>query len=1068
MRRGHLSILRQAIAAASGTEVKNLGDGLMVAFASASAALSCAVHMQQRVDQDNRTGTRAVGLRIGLSGGEVTIEDGDYFGDPVVEAARLCAAGGAGQILASERVRGVAGRRNRHECRSLGAMDLKGLPYAVETVEVLWEPVGVAPIPLPGRLAVRPPVGVVGREEETETIRQAAKRVANGEGREIVLVSGEAGLGKTTLVGDAAREAVDLGAVALFGHCEEHLATPYQLFSEALGHYVSHAPEAQLAAHVDAHGAELARLVPALRKRIPDLPPPTATDADTERSLLYGAVLGLLDVIAEHQPVVVVLEDLQWADKASLLLLRHLASAEHALRTLVLGTFRDTEVAQALALRETLGALRRVSGLIRIELDGFDDHGVVAFMEAAAGHVLDESGMSLAHAVHRETDGNPFFVGEVLRHLSETEAIFQDDTGRWVTDDGLDTKALPDSVREVIGGRVVRLGSEAERALSMAAVVGRDFDLDLLARSTGTSEDDLLDILDAATTAALVRELADTSGRYSFSHALIQHTLYENLGPTRRAAPTGWRAEALEELCGDRPGTRVGELARHWSNAQPPDLEKAVGYAQQAGDAALAALAPADARRAYSQALDLYGSAAHPDPLLGIDLAIGLGTAQRQMGEPAFLDTLITAARSAAELEDTDRLVAAALATDRGFFSTLGTISIDKVDVLELALGRLQAGDPRRALVLATLCAELAVGTPFAHKRVLADEALAIIDDVGDDALTARVLTNIAFPLMVPSMLPESMARTEKALTLAERMGDPALQFFAARWRGQAACLAGDIDEMDRCLAIEGPIAARLDQPMVNWAYAFALAWRASIAGDIDQTEKLAIHALEVGSEGGQADASLIFGGHLIDVNIRRGTLGDLGDLLTQLIEGAPDVTGALTATLALSHAEAGRFDDAGRLLEEFAAVHYEMALDPIWSTGMVRYAEAATLLGDRPHCSRLFDCLAPFADQWSSNGGNADGPISHFLGGLAIVLGRWDEADAHLARAAVASERVSATFFSARTDLARGQLSARRNQPGDAASARHHLERARAVAVAHGYGSVERRAVEALTSLAG
>ena len=156
----------------------------------------------------------------------------------------------------------------------------------------------------------------------------ATKRVAGGEGREVLLVSGEAGLGKTTLVAEAARAAFDTGACVLFGHCEEDLATPYQLFAEALGHYVTHAPEEQLLAHVEAHGSELSRLVPTLASRIRDLPPSKATDSDTERFLLFAAVVGLLATMSQEQPVVLVLDDLQWADKGSLLLLRHLAAAE--------------------------------------------------------------------------------------------------------------------------------------------------------------------------------------------------------------------------------------------------------------------------------------------------------------------------------------------------------------------------------------------------------------------------------------------------------------------------------------------------------------------------------------------------------------------------------------------------------------------------------------------------------------------------------------------------------------------------------------------------------------------
>ena len=353
-------------------------------------------------------------------------------------------------------------------------------------------------LPLPARLAVRPAVGVIGRGAESQAIADAYKRVAGGEGREVLLVSGEAGLGKTTLVAEAARVAFGEGACVLFGHCEEDLATPYQFFAEALGYYVSHAPVDQLLSHVEAQGSELARLVPALSRRVQDLPASKATDTDAERYLLFSAAVGLLAMVSEHQPVVLVLDDLQWADKGSLLLLRHLTAAEHGMRVLVLATYRDSELAHADALRETLGVMRRHSGVSGVALAGLDDSSVVSFLEAAAGHTLDDAGVGLAHAVYRETDGNPFFVSEVLRHLRETGAISQDATGRWVAGDSLETLALPDSVREVIGGRVVRLGREAERVLSLAAVIGRDFDLDVLARTAKTPEDEVLDILDAA------------------------------------------------------------------------------------------------------------------------------------------------------------------------------------------------------------------------------------------------------------------------------------------------------------------------------------------------------------------------------------------------------------------------------------------------------------------------------------------------------------------------------------------------------------------------------------------
>jgi class 3 adenylate cyclase/tetratricopeptide (TPR) repeat protein len=1066
LRRGHFSILRQALAEAEGTEVKNLGDGLMVVFGSASAALSCAVTMQQGVERDNRSREHPVGLRIGLSGGEVSREDDDYFGDPVVEAARLCALCDGGHVLAADVIRAIAGRRARHQYRALGELDLKGLPDPVAAVEVLWEPLGEAEttssIPLPGRLAPRPAVGVVGRQVETAAIADAAKRVGGGEGRELLLVSGEAGEGKTTLMAEAARVAFDNGACVLFGHCEEELATPYQLFAEALGHYVTHAPEDQLRAHVDVHGAELSRLVPALASRIPDLPPSKATDTDTERFLLFAAVGGLLSAVSAQQLVLLVFDDLQWADKGSLLLLQHLAGAEPNIRVLVLAAYRDTELPQAHVLRDSLGMLRRHTGVSRVSLTGLDNDGVLSYLEAAAGQILDAAGVGLAHAVYRETDGNPFFVSEVLRHLAETGAIYRDADGRWVTGGPLERIALPDSVREVIGGRVVRLGPEAGRVLSLAAVIGRDFDLDVLARTTATTEDELLDILEAAAAVALVRELADAPGHYNFAHALIQHTLYEDMGVTRRARAHRQVAEALEDLCGDRPGPRVGALARHWFNAgQPADPAKAIRYSRQAGDAALAALAPADALQYYAQALDLYPQTPDPEPVLGIDLAIGLGTAQRQTGEAAFRETLLGAAARAADLGDIERLVAAALANNRGFFSSTGGIDAEKVAFLELALDRLSPDHPTRALVLATLCAELAYGSTLDDRQALADEALAIAEQTDDDAARVRVLNLVSYPLSMPPLLEQSLARTGDALVRAERLGDPVLTFLAAGWRTEMAARAGDIEEMDRCMERGGTLADQLDQPSLHWLHTYRRATRALIAGDADRAEQLATEALQFGNDSGQPDAIMLFGGQLMFVNMQRGTLSDLVPLIEQMEADTHDIApGMIAGVLAMAHVEGDRADEARLVLDRLAAADFTLGPDPVWLTGMVSYAEAAIECGD-PHYARpLFDQLVPFADQVSTLGGiSSEGPVSHFLGGLATVLGHHDQADAYFAQAAAANARMGAKFFGARTDLSWGTLLASRQAPGDVEKARQLLASAHEVATANGYAVVLRRA---------
>jgi class 3 adenylate cyclase/tetratricopeptide (TPR) repeat protein len=1073
LRRGHFAMLRQSVVEAGGTEVKTLGDGLMVVFGSASAALSCAVAMQQGIEREGRTRELRVGLRVGLSAGEVSHEDGDFFGEPVIEAARLCDRCVSGQVLAADIVRLTAGRRSRHNSRSVGLLDLKGLPDPVETVEVLWEPLldDVGPVvPLPARLAVRPVVGVVGRETELSVVLEAFKRVAAGGGREVLLVSGEAGLGKTTLLAEAARVAFAEGACVLFGHCEEDLATPYQLFTGALGHLVTHARHEQLAEHVESWGPELALLVPALASRLPGLQASRATDADTERYQVFAAVVGLLDTVSQAQPVVLVLDDLQWADRASLQLLQHVLAVDHPMRVLVLGTYRDAELSRAHPLNDALAGLHRSGEVGRLELAGLDDAGIVSLMEAAAGHALDDTAVRLARALHRETDGNPFFVSEVLRHLAETGAITHDAvTGRWVATATLEAMALPASVRTIIGARVGRLGPDAERVLSLAAVIGRDFDLDVLAAAAAMAHDDVLDILDAAAAATLVRELTDTPGHYTFAHALIQHTLYEDLGATRRARAHRRVAEALEELYAEHPGSRVGELARHWHAAQPADPAKALDYSQRAGDAALAALAPGDALRHYAQALTIFERSGDPDPLLGIDLAIGIGTAQRQWGDAAFRETLLDAARRAADIDDTDRLVAAALANNRGMFSNTGNVDRERVAILELALDRLPTDDPSRALVLSTLCAELTYDDSLERRQRLADEALDIARATGDDATTVRVLNHIAPSLAGPHLLDQSLAWTAEGLEIAERLGDPVQLYWAAHLRAGAALSAGDIDETDRCWEIAWSVAERLDEPMLLWQRATMRSLRAQLAGDNDAAEALTNEAFRIATDSGQPDAGVFLAVQQGAVALQRGIdAGDLTELLENMARQLPNLKPAITSVLAVNHVEMGRLDDAHQLLRAFAASGFALSPDPGgWFLRMVNYASVAVACRDTEIATAMFDRLDPFADRLPIAAIQALDHISLVLGDLARVLGRYDEAESCYARAAKFSERAGAKFLSAKTHLGWAGMLIERDAPGDPQRARDLLRAAHTVAAANGYAQLQRQAADTLRQLA-
>jgi class 3 adenylate cyclase/tetratricopeptide (TPR) repeat protein len=1071
VRRKHFSALRQAIAASGGTEVKNLGDGLMVVFPAASGALSCAVAMQQAVDRDNAATERPLGLRVGLSAGEATKETEDYFGDPVVEASRLCARAESGQILAADLLRAMAGRRSPHSFSSLGELELKGLPEPIETLEVGWEPIDVAPsttctVPLPARLAHRPGVGVIGREDELALLSAAAKRVATGEGREVILVGGEPGQGKTTVVSELTRRAHEGGSTVLLGRCDEEVSAPYRPFAEALSHFVAHADEELLRSHAATYGGELARMVPALQQRLGELAPPQTTDPDTERYLLYAAAVGLLEEASATAPLILVLDDLHWADKPSLQLLRHVVANTSSDRLLLLCTYRDVELSASHPLTEALAGLHREpAGVSNIDLKGFDDTGVIAFMESAAGHELDDAGVGLAHQLYRETDGNPYFVSEVLRHLSETGAIVQDATGRWTAayDEGqLD---LPHSVRAVIGTRVSRLGEQFTKILSTAAVIGRDFELDLLIEVTGSDEDELIDLLEEAQRAAVVQEAIGSPGRYSFSHTLIQHTLYEDLGATRRTRVHRSVGEAIERLYGAGSDDRVGELARHFLLAtRPADAGKAISYARRAGEAAISALAPDDAVRYFSQALELASPGA-VEPIVRLDLLIGLGTAQHQTGNPDFRETLLEAAQGARQLGDTERLVKAALANSREFFSSMGQLDSEKVDVLEAALAALPETDTsERARLLATLCAELIYHSPLDRRLALADEAGAMARRLGDPATLIDVLNRCSTAIRFPSTVARQLDETAEAVLLAKTIDDPSRLLSASMNGAICALFVGQFDRFAEHLTTVQAVAEALRQPQIVWEAKFITALQAMTRGDATEAEQLATAALEVGTASGQPDAFSFFGSQLMRVRNMQGRYGEMVPLVADAAEKNPAIP-TYKAVLAVAHLEAGDEAAALELLDKAGEASFSLPQDSSWSTGMVLYARVAIELVIQDHAGKLLDLLAPFHDQIPHNGLTSSEPTAMYLGGLAAVLGQYDDAEKYFAEATDLNVRGGMRFAEAHTNLLRGRMLRARGGPSDAERARELLEQARSVSAASGYATIERRAAAELST---
>jgi class 3 adenylate cyclase/tetratricopeptide (TPR) repeat protein len=1066
--RAHHEVLRKVIASAGGRELQWLGDGVMAAFESAADAVGCAIAMQERVEGER--GPDRLRIRVGLNAGEVLRDEATggsgYFGTAVVAARRLCDRAEPGTILCGRGVADLLAARPEFRFRELQPLTLKGLAQPVRACEVIYDRSGSpvdrdepaaedeAPPPLPPLLADRGHFPFSGRRRELELLRAAWREAARGT-RRVVLLSGEPGIGKTRLGAELARSAHAESATVLLGRCDEGLGVPFQPFVEALGSFLDQTPPGNVRERLGRHAGELVRMVPDLDTRVPGLPPPLVSDAATERHRLFDAVAAWLVATAAVRPLVLMLDDLHWADAPTLLLLRHVVRATVTARLLVVGTHRDTEVDQKHPLVTLLADLRPLMGVASLPLGGLEEADVVELLEQAGGQALDDTGRRLARAVRTETGGNPFFVGEVLRHLAEAGAIVRRD-GIWSPERVLENMSLPAAVRDVVLRRVNRLSREASETLTLASVIGRDFDLPVLVELSTLDELPLLAALEEALAARLIDEVG--ADRYRFAHALVRSSLYEALTATRRVRLHQRVGEAIEAR---RPDD-VTALAHQFLHAGPDRLPKAVEYTARAGDQALARLAHAQAAAYYDTALELQRRQSPPDLDLRCELLCRLGEAQRGAGEPEHRETLLEAAQLAIQLGDRSRLVRAALANHRGWGSETGGVDEERVAVLEAALAKVDAGDgAARARLLATLAAELQYAGERERRVMLSDEAFALARRVGDPATLAHVLSVRGHTIWAPETLGERLANSSEHLAAVARLSDPLARWYASATRPQVCMEAGDLAEVDEHLAILAQLTRELgSQPHLVFAETIDRAWRALLAGELEKAEALAAEAYDVGRHSGQSDALTYYAGQLLAIRYDQGRLDELVTVLEQAVSQSPRIP-AFRATLALAYCEAGRLGDARPMLA--AADFDELPVDLGWTTGMAFWAEVAARLEERPAAAALRERLAPFPDHLVFNGLFVFGAISRSLGLLTAVEGDLDQAESLLARAAATHERIAAPALLARTEVDQAFVLVRRGRRGDAARAQRLLDAAVATAGRLGLAGVARRAAQVM-----
>jgi class 3 adenylate cyclase len=580
--RAHHDVLSQAASGHGGHEAKWLGDGLMVAFSSAAGAVRCAIAMQQAsrrpVHGEHLT------IRVGLNVGEAFMDVSDYFGTAVVIARRLCDHAHGGQILCAETVsRLLSG--HAFVFNDLGSLQLKGLTDPVPACEVLYEVNA-----FPGLPASTP---AVGRDTELRRLSTRLTEAIQGRGG-VTTIAGEAGIGKTRLLEEVVDEAQSQGALVLTGRCfEGDWVRPYSPFAEALGTHIREVKPNELRADLGPGAAPIAQLVPGLREIFPDVPEPVPLPPQEERFRLIDAVVQFLMSRSRRAPVLLCIDDLQWADKGTVDLLRHTARFAQGQRLLVLGAFRDTDVGRDHPLADALGALPRETDYVAIELRGLTPDAVTSLLS-----VLSEQDMppEIGRLWAEETAGNPFFIHELVRHMLEEGKLFRDGEGRWTTTGRFRELGVPKEVRGVIVRRLSRLSENARQLLGVAAAFEGPFPFSVAASVAGLSEEAGLNALDETLTAQLLKPEGGEDG-YRFAHALIQQTVYGEFSPSRRLRLHRRLAEFLSrDGAAARDPLRAGEIAAQYHRS------RGLPGAEAGAEPALSAATNAEAVAAYDTA----------------------------------------------------------------------------------------------------------------------------------------------------------------------------------------------------------------------------------------------------------------------------------------------------------------------------------------------------------------------------------------------------------------------------------------------------------------------------------
>jgi TolB-like protein/Tfp pilus assembly protein PilF len=675
-------------------------------------------------------------------------------------------------------------------------------------------PAGMTAVPSGRRVGLGPAAGAearsgrtrfVGREDERSQLQRWLDAATRGQGG-LVLLGGEPGVGKTRLASEILEDGQARGLLALAGHAYEDEQAPFVTGREILEEMVRLVPADDLRRMLGENASELSRILPELRRLFPDIKEPEELPPQQQRRYLFRSVVEFLARASAGRPMVMLLDDLHWADESSLLMLEHVAPRLPEMKVLMVGTYRDAEADMSPEFAKTLANLVRQRQAERVPLRQLGESSVAELLAALGGGAPPPA--QLAGAIHRGTEGNAFFVEEVFRHLSEEGLLF-DTEGRWRTDVDVESLDVPEGVRLVIGWRLERLAEATRKALTTAAVVGLRFELRILEASSP----DPGSVLESVEEAEAARLIVPTGGgreaRYEFSHALVRQTLLGALSVPRLQRQHLAVADAMEKVYGTRIEEHAAELAHQLfqaGSAAPAD--RARRYLRLAGDQALQASAPEEALGLFEKALALDEGSTKPERAEDL---YHRGLARRTLGR--WDEAAVDWREALPALEAAGRTELVTRICYELSYQLAWQNRLDEARAIA-ERGLASAGEQPslgRCRLLAVLGHAMNNSGHFERADALLGEAAAMGESLGDEAVLSEVLLHRIYQYEHTLMPTKWVEVGERAIRLARRSGRPWDLSSALGATILAPCIRGDFrrarelaDEAEKLALQEG------------------------------------------------------------------------------------------------------------------------------------------------------------------------------------------------------------------------------------------------------------------------